>query len=145
MVTGSLPGYCWSTNPTKRGFNLGKMAETFNKLMQLLGYPQYVSQGGDWGSLVARRLGQLYPDNCKAIHVNMLFSVGTPKFSQGPLIWLKWVTLIGPALVYDKREIEHLRMFQKFRDAETAYQVRNTILSVHCGIRGCGMLMRMAC
>lgn len=91
--------------------------------MLVLGYPTYVAQGGDWGSLVARRLGQLYPSHCRAIHVNMLFTLGTPRLMQGPLIWLKWVTLIGPILLYDKREIPALQMFQKFRELETGYQV----------------------
>src|SRR5277367_1829775 len=127
----SLPGYCWSTNPTKKGFNLGKIAETFNKLMLELDYPTYVAQGGDWGSLVTRRLGQLYPSHCRSIHVNMLFTLGTPRLTQGPLIWLKWVTLIGPILLYDKREIPALQMFQKFRELETGYQVPScTVLRV---------------
>jgi pimeloyl-ACP methyl ester carboxylesterase len=103
--------------------------------MIALGYPKYVAQGGDWGSLVTRRLGQLYPEHCKAIHVNLLFVLGTPKFSQGPLIWLKWVTLIGPLLLYDKREIEQLKNFQKFRKTETGYQVflnsKNVKLMLH--------------
>ena len=99
------------------------MAETFNKLMIALGYTKYVAQGGDWGFVITRRLGQLYPENCKAIHVNMLFTRGTPRITQGPLIWLKWVTLIGPALLYDKREIEALKYIKKFNDFETGYQV----------------------
>lgn len=80
---GSLPGYCWSTNPSKKGFNVSKIAQTFNSLMLALGYPRYVAQGGDWGSIIARRLAQLYPENCVAIHVNMLFTLGTPRISQG--------------------------------------------------------------
>ena len=123
LLIRSLPGYCWSTNPRKKGFNLGKMAETFNKLMITLGYPKYVAQGGDWGFLIARRLAQLYPENCRAIHVNMLLTTGTPRISQGPLIWLKWVTLIGPALLYDKREIGALNQIQKFMGSESGYQV----------------------
>lgn len=125
-VDGSLPGYCWSTNPSKKGFNLAKIAETFNKLMQKLGYTKYVAQGGDWGSLIARRLGQLFPKNCKAVHVNLLFTTGPPRITQGPLIWLKWVTLIGPIFFYDKREIEALKSFKKFMDEETGYQVLNS-------------------
>jgi len=120
---GSLPGYCWSSNPSKKGFNISKMAETFNKLMIKLGYSKYVAQGGDWGALITRRLAQLYPENCKAIHVNMLITIGPPRFTQGPLIWLKWVTLIGPALLYDKREIAALKSLKAFKDAETGYQV----------------------
>jgi pimeloyl-ACP methyl ester carboxylesterase len=88
-----------------------------------LGYTKYVAQGGDWGSLITRRLGQLHSDHCKAIHVNMLFVTGTPRFFQGPLVWFKWVTLIGPALLYDKRDIDQLKVFSKFRELETGYQV----------------------
>ena len=91
--------------------------------MIALGYTKYVAQGGDWGSLIARRLGQVYPTHCKAIHVNLLVASGTPRITQGPLIWLKWVTLIGPVLLYDKREIDSLKQFEKFRKLETGYQV----------------------
>src|SRR5271170_2679423 len=119
----SLPGYAWTTNPSKKGFNLGKIAELFNKLMLALGYDKYVAQGGDWGSLVTRRLGQLYSDHCKAIHVNMLFTLGIPRITQGPLVWLKFVTLIGPIFLYDKREIPALKNFKEFREIETGYQV----------------------
>src|SRR5271167_4318200 len=115
MLTVRLPGYGWTTNPSKKGFNLGKIADLFNKLMVLLGYKKYVAQGGDWGSLIARRLAQLFPQNCKAIHLNMLFTLGPPTFRQGPLIWFKWVTLIGPAFLYDKREIHALKFFQKWQ------------------------------
>ena len=99
------------------------MAETFNKLMITLGYTKYVAQGGDWGALITRRLAQLHPENCKAIHVNMLLTIGTPRITRDPWIWLKWVTLIGPALLYDKREIAALKVIQKFRDSESGYQV----------------------
>ena len=123
MLIRSLPGYCWSTNPRKKGFNVGKMAETFNKLMITLGYPKYVAQGGDWGFAIARQLAQLYPENCNAIHVNMLFTFGTPRITRGPLIWLKWVTLIGPAFLYDKREVEGLKRMDKFMGSGSGYQV----------------------
>jgi len=53
----------------------------------------------------------------------MLVSVGTPRFLQGPLIWLKWVTGIGPLFLYDKREIASLRLLQKFDAEESGYQV----------------------
>jgi len=123
IVDGSLPGYCWSTNPKRKGFNIGKIAETFNKLMIALGYEKYVAQGGDWGSIITRRMGQLHPDHCKAIHLNLLFIWGTPKISQGFWIWLRWVTLIGPIFFYEKGEIDGLKGLQKFMEEETGYQV----------------------
>ena len=68
-------------------------------------------------------MGQVYPQNCKAVHLNMLVSVGTPRLMQGFLIWLKWVTRIGPLFLYDKREIAALELLQKFDAEESGYQV----------------------
>ena len=42
--------------------------------MAQLGYPRYVAQGGDWGALVTRYLGEHYPQQVAAIHTNMLFA-----------------------------------------------------------------------
>ena len=53
--------------------------------MQHLGYREYVAQGGDWGSLIVRRSAQMYPTNCKAIHLNLLLVTGPPQMSQ---VWL---------------------------------------------------------
>jgi len=58
------------------------MATTFNTLMQHLGYREYVAQGGDWGSLIVRRAAQMYPTNCKAIHLNLLLVTGPPQMNQ---------------------------------------------------------------
>ena len=66
LSNGSLPRYCWSVNPSKKGFNLRKIADV-NKLMITLAYKKYVAQGGERGSLMTRPLGQLYPKNCKVI------------------------------------------------------------------------------
>ena len=40
--------------------------------MRKLGYEQYVVQGGDWGSWVVRSMAVLYPENVKAVHLNMV-------------------------------------------------------------------------
>lgn len=98
------------------------MAEMFDKLMVALGYKKYVAQGGDWGAFITRRLAQLFPQRCVAIHVNFVFAQ-TPKFSQGPLTWLKWVTRIGPAFFYDKRDMEQLKKVKNFFDFEIGYLV----------------------
>ena len=43
---------------TDRQVNICRMAELFTTLMQEgLGYTRYGTQGGDWGSMVASRLG----------------------------------------------------------------------------------------
>ncbi|KAF6755755.1 Alpha/Beta hydrolase protein [Ephemerocybe angulata] len=71
VVTFSLPGYGFSSNPTKRGFGMDQYAEVGHKLMLALGYHEYVTQGGDWGFYILRRQASLYGGtHNKAWHTN---------------------------------------------------------------------------
>ncbi|RXW18152.1 hypothetical protein EST38_g7707 [Candolleomyces aberdarensis] len=71
VVAVSLPGYGFSEAPQKKGFEAVQMAEVCNKLMLSLGYTEYVTQGGDMGSLVTRKIAQIYgPKHSKAWHTN---------------------------------------------------------------------------
>ena len=49
LVLPTMPGYGFSGKPTTTGWNPARMASAFHELMLRLGYPRYVSQGGDWG------------------------------------------------------------------------------------------------
>ncbi|KAL8350794.1 hypothetical protein RB601_000979 [Gaeumannomyces tritici] len=74
VVAPSLPGYGFSSYPRQAGFNVAHHATAFDAVMGRLGYGQYVVQGGDWGSLVARALTLSYPSRVKALHLNMFAS-----------------------------------------------------------------------
>ncbi|OQU95134.1 hypothetical protein CLAIMM_01382 [Cladophialophora immunda] len=69
VVVPSLPGFCWSSPPPRRGWTMQDTARVFNKLMSQLGYAHYVVQAGDWGSFVAREMGAKFME-CKAVHLN---------------------------------------------------------------------------
>jgi pimeloyl-ACP methyl ester carboxylesterase len=71
VVCPSLPGYGFSDKPAQAGWNVQRVADTWGVLMQRLGYPRYVAQGGDWGAMVTTCIGQRDPDHCAAIHLNM--------------------------------------------------------------------------
>ena len=71
VVAPSLAGYGFSEGPRKKGFGLEQHARTYHELMQRLGYDQYVTQGGDWGHMITRAIGLLFPDHCRASHSNM--------------------------------------------------------------------------
>jgi hypothetical protein len=47
------------------------MARAWQTLMARLGYEHYVSQGGDWGSVVSDVLARQQPPGLLGIHVNM--------------------------------------------------------------------------
>ena len=72
LVIPSLPGFGFSSKPTKP-FGQRGTARLFNTLMtKVLGYDRYLAQGGDWGSVVTSALGVDFPDHVRAIHLNMI-------------------------------------------------------------------------
>jgi pimeloyl-ACP methyl ester carboxylesterase len=76
LVIPSLPGYGFSDKPARAGWNISRTAKAWIILMQRLGYDRYYAQGGDWGGAVTSEIGNLAPDACAAIHLNM--PVGFP-------------------------------------------------------------------
>ncbi len=83
VIAPSLPGYGFSEPPRSRGWDTLRIARAFVELMDRLGYPVYVAQGGDWGAQVTTRIGSLDPEHCAAIHLNM--ALGSPPPNRDPL------------------------------------------------------------
>jgi microsomal epoxide hydrolase len=72
LVVPSLPGFGFSSKPT-RPIGQRTTARLFNTLMtDVLGYSTYLAQGGDWGAMVTSWLGREHGANARAIHLNML-------------------------------------------------------------------------
>jgi len=71
VVIPSMPGYGFSDRPTGTGWDPEHIARAWAVLMQRLGYQRYVSQGGDWGSVIADAMGRQAPAGLLGIHVNM--------------------------------------------------------------------------
>ena len=74
LVIPSLPGYGFSGKPTKTGWSVEKMADTFAMLMARLGYDRYLAQGGDWGSAITSAIGRQDTEHCLGIHLNMVLA-----------------------------------------------------------------------
>lgn len=82
LVIPSLPGYGFSARP-RRPIGPREVARLWRSLMvEVLGYREFVAQGGDWGAAVTSWLGIDHADVTKAIHLNMLpswvFATGDP-------------------------------------------------------------------
>jgi pimeloyl-ACP methyl ester carboxylesterase len=71
LVLPTMPGYGFSGIPTSVGWDPAHMASAFHQLMVRLGYPRYVSQGGDWGAIISQLLATQAPEGLLGIHVNM--------------------------------------------------------------------------
>jgi pimeloyl-ACP methyl ester carboxylesterase len=74
VVAVSMPGYGFSGPTRQRGVDSAAVAAAVADVMAQLGYHRYVAQGGDWGAIVTRHLGEHYSDRVAAIHTNMLFA-----------------------------------------------------------------------
>ncbi len=71
IVCPSIPGYGFSSKPTKPGWGVGRIADAWGALMDRLGYDRFFAQGGDWGSMITTMVGVNNPDHCAGIHLNM--------------------------------------------------------------------------
>ncbi|KAL8998535.1 MAG: hypothetical protein Q9188_006081 [Gyalolechia gomerana] len=88
VVAPSHPNFGFSSPVTKRGFALPQYAETCHKLMLKLGYPQYVTQGGDWGTWITRIMSLLYPSSVRATHIHLIRG-HAPTFFSNPILYLQ--------------------------------------------------------
>jgi pimeloyl-ACP methyl ester carboxylesterase len=84
LVLPSLPGYGFSSAPTELGWNAGRFAEAWGKLMPRLGYSRYVAQGGDVGAAVTDAMGRQGPEGLIGIHTNLFVPglAGTDAFPK---------------------------------------------------------------
>lgn len=72
VVAPSLPGFGFSGRPP-RPWGPRRIAQTFNTLMtDVLGYENYIAQGGDWGGAISTWLGFDHAPACHAIHLNIM-------------------------------------------------------------------------
>ncbi|KAJ8496634.1 hypothetical protein ONZ45_g12393 [Pleurotus djamor] len=111
VVAISLPGFGFSDAPKKKGFSLSQHAEVAHKLMLSLGYNEYVTQGGDWGFFVTRKMALLYGDkHVKAWHTNCPVGA-TPHPIQRPYLFLHY--LLTPLSAKEKAGIDRAQKFQK--------------------------------
>jgi len=108
VVAPSLPGYGFSDDPHVPGMKIEPIAEIFQELMtQVLGYQRFGVQGGDWGSIIASRIGHAYPKNVIGVHLNMV-ALGPPEGRK--------------ALTGDEDSKRFLDGMKKFSSKETGYQ-----------------------
>ncbi|OEO30709.1 multidrug MFS transporter [Devosia insulae DS-56] len=71
VVVPSMPGYGFSERPKAGGWNPTRIGLAWHELMGRLGYSKYVSQGGDWGSVVADVMALHALPGLLGIHLNM--------------------------------------------------------------------------
>jgi microsomal epoxide hydrolase len=77
VIIPSIPGFGFSSKPTKP-INSRDVARLWDTMMtDNLGYDSYIAQGGDYGAMISTWLGA-EGKGCKAVHLNFLLGVGAP-------------------------------------------------------------------
>jgi len=72
LVIPSLPGYAFSGKPAQPIGPKGTAALWDRLMRDVLGYPDYLAQGGDWGSIITSQIGLNHAGGVRGIHLNML-------------------------------------------------------------------------
>jgi pimeloyl-ACP methyl ester carboxylesterase len=72
VIVPSLPGYGFSSPPTRPGIGTTQVADMWAQLMTTLGYDRFASHGGDWGSAVTAALGMHHAERMLAVHFTMV-------------------------------------------------------------------------
>lgn len=73
LVIPSMPGFGFSDRPTQTGWNVGRVAAAWAKLMRRLEYGErWCAQGGDWGAAVVTALAHMRAPGLTGIHLNMV-------------------------------------------------------------------------
>jgi pimeloyl-ACP methyl ester carboxylesterase len=106
IVIPSLPGYGFSDGAEVGGLNPKRIAALWVKLMRLLGYEQFVTQGGDWGASVSTWIGLDAPESLIGIHLNYIPGSYKPHINDDEL---------------SEREKEFLRSQEEWVEKENGY------------------------
>ncbi|PCH01215.1 Alpha/beta hydrolase fold-1 [Penicillium occitanis (nom. inval.)] len=119
VVAPSLPNFGFSGGISKKGFGLAQYAESMHALMTRLGYAEYIIQGGDWGSFIARAMALRYPQQSKAIHLNFI-PTPPPYPWRNPILFFQAILgyMIPPFSSSNRRKIATL---QSYLGRENAY------------------------
>ncbi|MCF2720454.1 alpha/beta hydrolase [Paenibacillus sp. UKAQ_18] len=82
VIIPSLPGFAFSSKPTRPGVGSKYVATLWAKLMDRLGYESYLVQGGDIGAGVSTWLAFMYPERVRGLHLNYIPGSYKPPLTQ---------------------------------------------------------------
>ncbi len=85
LVIPSLPGFGYSSKPKGKPVGPPTTARLWHKLTtQVLGYPRFGAQGGDWGNAVTTQLALQFPESLTGIHLNASGVRSVPENERTP-------------------------------------------------------------
>jgi len=122
VVIPSMPGYLWSKPPQKNGVNVDLISRSWDSLMGMLGYDRYLVHGGDWGSFMARRIGQIAPKRVVGVHITLpMFP--PPQPLSNPIAFLRLILsqFLPSGWIYSDLETSELAKLGTFMLTQMGY------------------------
>ncbi|OAL03226.1 alpha/beta-hydrolase [Phaeosphaeriaceae sp. SRC1lsM3a] len=118
LVAPSIPGFGFSPAPVKSGVGPNIVARAYHILMtEVLDYPWFATQGGDFGSFITRSVSIQYPHCVVAQHLNM-FPVPPPTLWTAPLAYVRWKL---SRFLYSQFERDALKIRRNFEVDQSGY------------------------
>ena len=117
VVVAGLPGFGFGGRPRETGWGISRMAAAFDTLMHdVLGHAVYGVQGGDWGGIIASKLGSAHAEHVGGLHLNMLIvrAPAEPRPGDEPAL--------EHARLRDRDETGYIRVQRTKPDALTVAQ-----------------------
>lgn len=108
VIAPSIPGYGFSSRPTRTGTSVFAVADIWTELMSRLGYSRFGLQGGDWGSWISATTALRHPERVIGLHLNYVSTRFRPAMGAGD----------PPPTV---EEQDYLDRAAKWTEAEGAY------------------------
>jgi epoxide hydrolase len=72
VVVPAIPGFGFSGPTGDSGWGIERVAAAWGSLMDSLGYPRFLAQGGDAGSAITLELARQRPESVAGVHINLL-------------------------------------------------------------------------
>ncbi|ALA42403.1 multidrug MFS transporter [Paenibacillus peoriae] len=119
VIIPSLPGFAFSSKPTRPGVGAKYVATLWAKLMDRLDYERYLVQGGDIGAGVSTWLAFMYPERVMGLHLNYIpgsykppLTPNTPSVSEEEQAYLdivaEWLDREGAYSALHRTKLETL-------------------------------------
>jgi pimeloyl-ACP methyl ester carboxylesterase len=103
VVAASLPGFGFSSIPTKTGVGFATSATLMTKLMHdALGYERYGVRGSDLGGVIVRQMALIAPEQIIGVHLTGIIGAagGQPPYTAAEQAFIDAVARVEPELAY---------------------------------------------
>lgn len=123
VVAASLPGFGFSSIPTRPGVGFATSAAAMTKLMHdALGYERYGVRGSDLGGVIVRQMALVAPEQIIGVHLTGIIGAagGSPPYTAAEQAFIDASARIEPEIAYARLQMSKPQtLAQSLNDSPT--------------------------